>query len=571
MSQEHLLEMPPTTEKWFTCDGQNLRNLALAGMLWLDHNRQHVNELNVFPVPDGDTGTNMLLTMRSAYKRIDNMTDEDHAGRMAGEIARGALMGARGNSGVILSQIWRGLAHSLKDKPVFNTRDLAAAIQEASDTAYRGVMRPVEGTILTVIRDSAEAAHDAARKSPDLRFVLERVVERGRQSLARTPELLPILKQAGVVDSGGQGLLYIWEGMLRWVNGDMGDLTVAQHSAETAPTYGGVTAQELARPSDGTIENPYDVQFILMGQNLDVNAVRERIDAMGDSTVVVGDETTIKVHIHVKDPGEPLSYGISLGHITDVVVENMQEQMEEMIAMGGVSRDELSAEIAPEATVEPGQIAVITVAPGAGLANIFRSLGVARVVDGGQTNNPSTEELFEALQDVPTNKILLLPNNKNIILAAEAARDLSTKDVIVVPTRTVAQGLSAMLALNPDGDLDAIAAEMLEIIEEVATGEITTATRTVQLNGVDVAAGQYIGIANGTLCASGSDIGTVLNATLTAMEVADREILTIYYGQDVSAEDAESLAADIENLYPDLEVEIHHGGQAHYYYILGAE
>ncbi len=563
--------MPPTTEKWFTCDGQNLRNLALAGMLWLDHNRQHVNELNVFPVPDGDTGTNMLLTMRSAYKRIDNMTDENHAGRMAGEIARGALMGARGNSGVILSQIWRGLAHSLKDKPVFNTRDLAAAIQEASDTAYRGVMRPVEGTILTVIRDSAEAAHDAARKSPDLRFVLERVVERGRQSLARTPELLPILKQAGVVDSGGQGLLYIWEGMLRWVNGDMGDLTVAQHSAETAPTYGGVTAQELARPSDGTIENPYDVHFILMGQNLDVNAVRERIDAMGDSTVVVGDKTTIKVHIHVKDPGEPLSYGISLGHITDVVVENMQEQMEEMIAMGGVSRDELSAEIAPEATVEPGQIAVITVAPGAGLANIFRSLGVARVVDGGQTNNPSTEELFEALQDVPTNKILLLPNNKNIILAAEAARDLSTKDVIVVPTRTVAQGLSAMLALNPDGDLDAIAAEMLEIIEEVATGEITTATRTVQLNGVDVAAGQYIGIANGTLCASGSDIGTVLNATLTAMEVADREILTIYYGQDVSAEDAESLAADIENLYPDLEVEIHHGGQAHYYYILGAE
>lgn len=569
MSQEQLLEMPPTTEKWFTCDGQNLRNLALAGMLWLEHNRQHVNELNVFPVPDGDTGTNMFLTMRSAYKRIDGMTDENHAGRMAGEIARGALMGARGNSGVILSQIWRGLAHSLKDKPVFNTRDLAAAIQEASDTAYRGVMRPVEGTILTVIRDSAEAAHDAARKSPDLRFVLDHVVDRGRQSLARTPELLPVLKQAGVVDSGGQGLLYIWEGMLRWVNGEMGDLTVAQHSAESAPQHGGATAQELARPSDGVIENPYDVQFILMGNNLDVNAVRNRIDAMGDSTVVVGDETAIKVHIHVKDPGEPLSYGISLGHITDVVVENMQEQMEEMIASG--SGNVVSAETAPNATVEPGQIAVVTVAPGTGLANIFRSLGVARVVDGGQTNNPSTEELFEALQDVPTNKILLLPNNKNIILAAEAARDLSTKDVIVVPTRTVAQGLSAMLALNPDGDLDAVAAAMVAIIDDVATGEITTATRTVQLNGVDVATGQYIGIANGVLCASGAEIETVLNTTLTAMNVADREILTIYYGQDVSAEDAEALASEIETLYPDLEVEIHHGGQAHYYYILGAE
>jgi DAK2 domain fusion protein YloV len=573
VSQEKLLEQPPTTEKWFTCDGQNLRSLALAGLLWLDRHRQHVNELNVFPVPDGDTGTNMLLTMRSAYKRVENMTDERHAGKMANEIARGALMGARGNSGVILSQIWRGLAQSLSDKATFNTRDLAAALQQASDTAYRGVMRPVEGTILTIIRESAAEAQDAARKSPDLRFVLERIHERGAQALERTPEMLPILKQAGVVDSGGQGLLYIWEGMLRWVNGQMGDLAVEQQAITDGPTSSGASAQALARPDSGEIENPYDVQFILLGRDLDVLEVRRRIDAMGDSTVVVGDETTIKVHIHVKDPGEPLTYGISLGQITDVVVENMQEQMEDMIATGSGAVEDggVSAEMAPIIEVEPGQVAVITVAPGAGLANIFRSLGAARIVDGGQTNNPSTEELFEAIQDVPTDKVILLPNNKNIILAAEAARDLSTKNVVVVPSRTVAQGLSAMLALNPDSELDDVADSMNELMEDVATGEITTATRTVQLDGVDVEAGAYIGIVNGKLCASGQILHDVLAQTLTSMEMEDREILTIYYGQDVAHGDAEVLAQEIEAAHPDLEVEIQNGGQAHYYYILGAE
>lgn len=573
MTHEHLLEVPPATDKWFTCDGQNLRNLALAGMVWLDRNRQHVNELNVFPVPDGDTGTNMLLTMRSATRRVESMTGEHHVGKMANEIARGALMGARGNSGVILSQIWRGLAHALKDKPAFNARDLADALQEASDTAYRGVMRPVEGTILTIIRESAEEAQDVARRTPDLRFVLERVHARGVQALARTPEQLPILKQAGVVDSGGQGLIYIWEGMLRWVNGEMGDLAATKHSAESATSATGATAQELARPDSGAVENPYDVQFILMGDDLNVEEVRQAIDAMGDSTVVVGDETTIKVHIHVEDPGVPLSYGISLGHITDVVVENMQMQMEEMIATGSGngSTGTMAAEPVPEITIEPGQIAVITVAPGVGLERIFRSLGAAAIVNGGQTNNPSTEELYEAIQDVPTNNVILLPNNKNILLAAEAARDLSTKNIIVVPTRTVAQGLSAMLALDPDGSLEDVATAMETLMNDVATGEITTATRTVQLNGVDVATGQYIGIVNGSLCASGSDLQPVLTRALIEMEIEDREILTIYYGEDVSQQDAEALGGEIEALYPDLEVEIHHGGQAHYFYILGAE
>ncbi len=556
-------------EKWLTCNGQQLRKLAKAGLHWLDQNHQHVNALNVFPVPDGDTGTNMLLTMRSACKRIED-SQETHVGKMAHQLAQGALMGARGNSGVILSQILRGLAKGLKDKATFNANDLAVAFYQASETAYNGVMRPVEGTILTVIREGAAEAADAAKKSPDLRFVMERVVERCAQALERTPELLPILKQAGVVDSGGQGLLYIFEGMLRYVYGQMEDLG----RLETAVAVTAAPAQALARPESGLIENPYDVQFILMGQDLDVLEVRRRIDAMGDSTVVVGDETTIKVHIHVKNPGEPLAYGVSLGQITDVVVENMQLQMEEIIEAPGNGLPTAVVDFAPaipEFSIEPGQVAVVAIAAGEGIADIFRSLGVAFVVPGGQTNNPSTEEIFQAIQEVPTDKIIILPNNKNIILAAEAARDLSPKNVAVVPTRTTPQGIGAMLALNPDGELEATAAAMLEASQQVATGEMTRATRSVTLDGVEVTEGQIIALANGKLCASGPDVDSVLPVLLDNLDMVTHELVSIYYGADVSAAEADALAGRIETLYPDIEVEVLPGGQAHYFYILGAE
>jgi uncharacterized protein len=324
--------------KWLHCNGHQLRKMAKAGLIWLEKNRAHVNSLNVFPVPDGDTGTNMLLTMQSAYARIEHSAD-GHAGHVAGQIAQGALMGARGNSGVILSQIWRGLAAGLSQKDVFGVTDLAQAFQSASDTAYKGVMRPVEGTILTVIREGAAEAGDAARKSEDLRFLLERVLERCQQALEKTPELLPILKQAGVVDSGGQGLVYILEGMLRYTHGelslnnDMPLTAPATTDQQFLPAVPAVPepAQARAIPEGGELEFPYDVQFILQGENLNVVEVRNAIDAMGDSTVVVGDEKTIKVHIHVKDPGQPLSYGISLGQVTDVVIENMQEQMEDLV------------------------------------------------------------------------------------------------------------------------------------------------------------------------------------------------------------------------------------------------
>ncbi|MCB0017918.1 MAG: DAK2 domain-containing protein [Anaerolineales bacterium] len=568
MTEVGLADIPGT--KWQTCNGRQLSKLAQAGMLMLERNVQHVNSLNVFPVPDGDTGTNMLLTMRAACNRTQD-EPSDHVGTLARTLSKGALMGARGNSGVILSQIWRGLARSLEGKASFSAVDMAAALKEGADTAYKGVMKPVEGTILTVIRAGAEEAGDAARKSGDLRFLLERVLERCEQALERTPEQLPILKQAGVVDSGGQGLVYIFRGMLDYVNGR---LSLAEAAATATAAIANAPAQALAVPEDGQLENPYDVQFILLGKNLDVLEVRNRIDAMGDSTVVVGDDTTIKVHIHVKDPGEPISYGASLGIVTDVVVENMQMQMEEIIEgvpAGLAAPADAVTNILPEMKIEPGQIGVVAVAPSEGFAAILTSLGVAEIISGGQTNNPSTEEIFQAIQDVPTDKVIILPNNKNIILAAEAARDLSPKQVAVVPTRTVPQGIGAMMGLNPDGELAEMVAAMTAAAGEIATGEITTAVRSVTIDGVEVAEGNLIALCDGRLCASGPDLDGILATLLAGLDLEERELITLYYGAAVTAAEAETVAAQITAQYPDIEVEVLAGGQAYYDFILGAE
>lgn len=555
------------SKNWLHCNGQQLRKLTQAGLIWLERNQQHVNELNVFPVPDGDTGINMVLTMQSAYRRIQNQ-DETHVGKVAGELAHGAMMGSRGNSGVILSQIWRGLARGFKEKAIFNADDLALAFREAAETAYNGVTRPVEGTILTVIREAAEEAADAARKSRDLRFMLERVLERCQQALARTPDLLPILKEAGVVDSGGQGLVYILMGMLRYVHGQMGDMEMTMTQNKAVSPLVDTPAQAHAVPEGGQLEFPYDVQFILKGQKLNVKLVTDTIDAMGDSTVVVGDDRTIKVHVHVKDPGQPISYAVSLGAITDVVVENMQEQMEDIVA---TTITFPPVPYIPEISLQPDQIGVVAIAAGSGLTNVFRSLGAATVVNGGQTNNPSTEEILQAIGAVPTNKVIVLPNNKNIILAAEAARDLSHKQVAVIPSRTVPQGISAMMGLNADGELMAICQAMTAAMEDVATGEITRATRSVTMDEVDVKEGQFIGLVDGRLRACDSTMTEVLAQVLEQMAMDEREIVTLYYGQDVSESEASAVAEQIEKLYPDIEVELLDGGQAYYYYILGAE
>lgn len=562
MTQEiviHTSSSQATTEKWLTCNGNQLRKLTQAALTELDNNHKLVNDLNVFPVPDGDTGTNMLLTMRSAYKRIQD-NQENHAGKVANELSQGALMGARGNSGVILSQIWRGFANSLKDIEAFDVTDLANAFREAADTAYKGVMRPVEGTILTVIREGAEEAEDTLGKSDDLRFLLARVVERCQQALERTPDLLPVLKQAGVVDAGGKGLLFILEGMLRYVEGEL--LLQALPSEDIA-----IPAQALAAPAEG-LEFPYDVQYILMGEELDVNTIREKIDKMGDSTVVVGDSSTIKVHVHVEDPGLPLSFGISQGRIDDVVVENMQMQMEAIISP---SSSDILESSKIDTQLEPDQVGVVAVAAGNGLAEIFRSLGAAGIVNGGQSNNPSTEEIFQIVEQLPVNDVIILPNNKNIILAAEAAGEISEKNVTVVPSRTAPQGISALLAFSSKGDLDKAINEMNIACDCVTSGEITVATRSVVLDGVNVEKGQIIGVVNGRLRASGEEIDPVLQQVLEEMNIESRELVSLYYGLDVSESDAEDVAAKIEELHSHIEIEVLPGGQSVYQYILGAE
>ncbi|HSM57284.1 MAG TPA: DAK2 domain-containing protein [Candidatus Sulfomarinibacteraceae bacterium] len=567
MTEQYAPEGSDIPRKWLQCNGRQLRKLAKASLLWLEQNHHQVNALNVFPVPDGDTGTNMLLTMRAAYGRIQD-SEERHVGRMAHELAHGALMGARGNSGVILSQIWRGLARSLDGKEVATAEDIADAFVEAADTAYKGVMRPVEGTILTVIREGGEEAQNAITKSRDLRFLLERVLERCQQVLELTPTMLPELEQAGVVDSGGQGLVYILEGMLLYVNGQMREMAEAGEEITATP------AQALAAPEGGQLEYPYDVQYILQGERLDVSSVRSAIDAMGDSTLVVGDERTIKVHVHVKDPGQPLSYGSSLGHLTDVVIENMQLQMETIVNAGAndyLFNNGSSPAVDLDAAVDPQQITVVAVAAGPGLAEIFRSLGAAAIVNGGQGQNPSTEEIFQAIEAAPTRRVIVLPNNKNVILAAEAARELSDKEVAVVPTRTAPQGISAMLLLNRDGDLETVSKQMLDACEEIASGELTVASRSVTMDGVAVKAGQIIGLVDGKLCASGQQMDEVLANTLNTMAIEERELVSIYYGEDVTQEDAEQIAGKIQELYPDVEIELLPGGQPHYMYVLGAE
>jgi hypothetical protein len=536
-------------------DGQEFKEWVRAGLGWLQHHQEAINALNVFPVPDGDTGTNMVLTMQSAWNEV-HKSPEREVGTIAHKVAHGALMGARGNSGVILSQIWRGMARSLDGKEVMTGEDLAAALEEGAQTAYKGVIRPVEGTILTVAREVAEAAAEAVRHSEDLIFILEQIVRRAQDAVARTPSLLPVLAEAGVVDAGGQGLYVILEGMLRYLRGE-----------SVAEDLGFIRAVDLATTAPAPAEEEgygYDVQFIIVGNGLDVEAIRRDIDAMGESALVVGDPSAVKVHVHVPDPGVPLSYAVKLGSLRDVVVEDMQAQYQQFV----MGREQPPVLRAPMAATE---IATVAVAAGEGLARVFQSLGAAAVVHGGQTMNPSTEEILQAVESVPSNRVIILPNNKNIIMAAEQARDLSEKSVVVVPTRTIPQGIAAILALNYQADLETNAQTMLEAAQEVQTGEVTTATRDVTLGGLSVHKGQVIGIHDGELCVAGETPEQVVEALIERMNPSDLEIITLYYGADVSAEEAETLVERLEEKYPDLEFEVIEGGQPHYFYIISAE
>ena len=558
MTAEENVSRQAAADARYVVDGPGLKRLVKAALGWLQHHQAAINALNVYPVPDGDTGTNMVLTMRSAWSEIAESPDRN-VGRVAKQMAHGALMGARGNSGVILSQIWRGFARSLDEKSVMRADDLADACREASDTAYKGVVKPVEGTILTVAKAVADAAEDAAQRTDDLVSILERVVFAAHETVVLTPTLLTVLEEAGVVDAGGQGLFIILEGMLRYMRGER---------VEEGVRLGEGVHLASEPMAHGDMGYDYDVQFLVVGENLEVDAIRERIVEMGDCPLVVGDPGTIKVHVHVSDPGEPISYGASLGSLRDVVVEDMQAQYQDFI----VDRDLSSnGRVSTASSPDTGEIGVVAVVPGDGLARVFQSLGVGAVVPGGQTMNPSTQDLLEAVEGLDTDQVVLLPNNGNVIMAAEQTRELTDKQVEVIPTRFVPQGITALLSLNYQADLETNVEAMKRAMDEVETVEITVATRSAKINGVEVSEGGVIGLHNGELAASGDEIEDVTRQVLADVGSDDAEIITLYYGEDVGEDEAQALAERLQEDWPDQEFEIIRGGQPHYQYIVSIE
>ena len=540
-------------------DGLMLKKLVEAGLTWLRTNHQVVNALNVFPVPDGDTGTNMLLTMTSTYNEIGSLGHQS-AGQMAAAVAQGALMGARGNSGVILSQLWRGFSRALHGKDTIDAQTLAAAFAEARDTAYKGVVRPVEGTILTVSKDIATEAALAVLDSDDPLVILRRCVAAADKSVQNTPELLPILKQAGVVDSGGKGLFFILEGMLRYLDGE--SLELALISVQP------LSAMNLENALDD-VEEGQDWEVVVdfrPNSEFELQRFYTHLESMGTSIQVGEGDGMYRMHIHtpLEKRYEPIDYILGIGTITKVAMENLLAQMDEVGERAKNSKLELAA-------IEPGQIAVITVSPGPGLSRIFASLGVAAVVGGGQTMNPSTKDILDAFEKLPTDKIIILPNNKNIILAANQAKEVTVKQVRVVPSRNIPQGLSAMLHLIPDGDLDAVARKMTSAMESVQTGEVTIATRSVEIDGVTVKEGQVIALLNGKLAVSSDNLERACLELFEKAKAEQYELITMFYGEDMKHPDANHIADLIREKYPNQEIEVQEGGQPHYQFIFSIE
>jgi DAK2 domain fusion protein YloV len=539
-------------------NGQSLKRLVEAGLIWLRTNQQTVNVLNVFPVPDGDTGTNMVLTMQSAWNEIKDLGHRNISD-MASAVSKGALMGARGNSGVILSQLWRGFARGVHGREVLDGPTLAKAFAEARDTAYKGVVRPVEGTILTVAREVAAATEAALGSAQDAIDILEVAVNAAEEAVQKTPDLLPVLKQAGVVDSGAKGLFFILEGMLRHVYGE--SLETALMSVQP------ISAMNLQGALE-EVEEGQDYEVVvdfLPSDDFELQKFYGRLEEMGTSIQVGEGEGMYRMHIHVplEKRYEPIDYIMGVGTITKVAMENLIAQMDDL-QRAKASRISFTK-------VEPGQIAVVVVSPGAGLSRIFASLGAAATVEGGQTKNPSTQDILNSFENLPTDKIIILPNNKNIIMAANQAKEVTVKQVAVVPSRNVPQGLSAMLSLHPDGDLDEVAEKMTRALENVHTGEITIAVRSVEIDGVNVKEGQVIALLDGKLVASAGSLEEGCLELLAKANAAEQELITLFYGEDMPHTEANRIADVIRKKYPNQEVEVQEGGQSHYHFIISVE
>ncbi|MFO8101250.1 MAG: DAK2 domain-containing protein [Dehalococcoidia bacterium] len=534
-------------------NGKNLREMFRVGTRLLSANSSAINTLNVFPVPDGDTGTNMFLTMQSAMVEANLCPDNDASG-VARAMAKGALMGARGNSGVILSQILRGLAQTLEGKESFSSSDIADALLQASLMADKAVSQPTEGTILTVMREAASAAKAASSQNHEgLPGIIETAVNEARASVERTPDLLPVLRESGVVDAGGQGLYIILEGVLAYLQG--------KEIAEEGPLPAGLQVNNIVPKEEGdNIEYGYCTEFLLQGNGLDLEAMKARIRELGEHVLVVGDERTARIHVHTFDPGAVLSYATGLGTLHRIKIDNMEEQHQEFLTSQS------------EETQKPqGSISTITVASGEGLVEVFRSLGATHVVPGGETMNPSVEELLKAVEAVPTNEVIILPNNPDIFPSAQKVCEMAEKKVAIVPSRTIMQGITALVAFNFEDSFEDNIEAMTGEMANVRTGRIATAMRSMQYNDLPVTEGEVIGFVDDELTVAASTPQEVLPRLLDGMDITNCEILTVYYGNGIDWAEAEELFAPVRSRYPNLEVEVVFGGQPHYHYLISAE
>ena len=553
-----------------TINTEMLRKMFLAGAANLEAKKEFINELNVFPVPDGDTGTNMTLTIMSAAKEVQALEDPDMVS-MAKAISSGSLRGARGNSGVILSQLLRGFTKEIREHKEIDVNILAKACDRATATAYKAVMKPKEGTILTVAKGISQKAAELAETTDDLEVFLPEVIRHAEQVLEKTPELLPVLKEAGVVDSGGQGLLEVIRGAYDAFLGKEIDYTAIEASSGT----------KMVRPgqqAEADIKFGYCTEFIIMTDKpfTDKNETEFKayLESIGDSIVCVADDDIVKVHVHTNDPGLAIQKALTYGQLSRMKIDNMREEHQEKLIRDAekVAAQQAQAAEAKKKKEPRKPVGFIAVSIGDGMNEIFRELGVDYIIEGGQTMNPSTDDMLTAIDEVNADHIFILPNNKNIILAANQARSLTKdKDIIVIPTKTVPQGITAVISFMPEADVDANIEAMEEAVKNVKTGQVTYAVRDTKIDDKVIHEGDIMGIGDQGILSVGQSVEDTVKDMLSQLVDDDSELISLYYGQDIQAEDAEKFAQTIEELYPDVDIDVHMGGQPIYYYVLSVE
>lgn len=550
-------------------DGKLFREMFISGANNLQNNKELIDKLNVFPVPDGDTGTNMSLTIASALKEL-NKVKEDNIEEIGKALSKGSLMGARGNSGVILSQIIRGVAKSVEGKNELDINSFAKALKSGSDTAYKAVIKPIEGTVLTVVRESGEYAVKHVKKYKDIVEFFESVVEEANASLERTPDLLKNLKDAGVVDSGGKGLVCMYEGMLSALKGRKVELLSAGSDTQAKSENIG-TKSDSARDID--IKFGYCTEFILESDSIDSDSMRDIMLNYGDSLVVVGYDGVVKVHVHTNEPGNVLQEALKYGPLLTIKIENMRVQHENQIIPD--DEQEEVAQVGKEdgfvVNEEKKKYGFITTTMGSGLSEIFEKLGVDIVIEGGQTMNPSTEDFMNAVNMINADNIFILPNNGNVIMAANQAKEISEKNIYVVPTKNIPQGIGCLVTFDPEADADTNMESFTDALENIKSGEITYAVRDTIMDGIEVKEGDVIGITGKKLISSGKSVDEVTKNVIADMVDEDSDIVTLYYGENVEEDSARAFAELIQEEFEDVDVELYYGGQPLYYYFISVE